>query len=170
MSKKPLTAHLPDVSQPINGYIARRPQTLSVEIQGGGTPLGNNVRVATTAEWDAQRELIGVKNVVYVYTDHEQTPDGKPIPGFKVGDGMAYLIDAPFNDDLAIRHIHDTTIHVTEEEKAFWNSKVTAYLDFENIENLVLSSDVYIPTAGGIVPLSENQVTSAVDNGWNEGE
>lgn len=141
LDKKPVTAHLPDVSQPINGYIAKRPKTLSVEIQGGGTPLGNNVRVATTAEWDAQRDLIGVKNVVYVYTDHEQTEDGKPIPGFKVGDGMAYLIDAPFNDDLALRHIYDTSIHVTPEEKEFWNNKVTAYLDAEDIECLILTKN-----------------------------
>lgn len=141
MSKKPVTAHLPDVSQPINGYIAKKPQTLSVENQGGGTPLGNNVRVATTAEWDAQRDLIGVKNVVYVYTDHEQTEDGNPVPAFKVGDGLAYLIDAPFNSDIAMQHIQDTTVHVTAAEKEFWNNKVTAYLNAENMEQLILTKN-----------------------------
>ena len=168
MAKKIITADIPTTPR-LKAIIGTKPKPLSAEITTG-TSIGSNVRVATTAEWDAQRDLVGVKNVVYVYSDHETTEDGRPIPGFKVGDGMAYLIDAPFNDDLAMRHIYNTTIHVTEEEKAFWNSKVTAYLDFEDIENLVLSSDVYIPTAGGIVPLSENQVTSAVENGWNEGE
>ena len=47
LDKKPVTAHLPDVSQPIDGYIAKRPKTLSVEIQGGGTPSGGG----GTSEW-----------------------------------------------------------------------------------------------------------------------
>lgn len=167
---RPITAHLPDADKTVSAHIAKRQKPLNVSINGVGTPVGNNVRVATTEEWNSQVDLIGVKNVVYVYSDHEYTEDGKPIPGFKVGDGLAYLIDAPFNDDLALRHIYNTGIHVTEEEKAFWNSKVTAYLDYENIENLVLSSDVYIPTAGGIIPLSANQISSSVEDGWNEGD
>lgn len=114
---------------------------LTAELQSFKININDNLTVATTAEWDAQRELIAKEGVVYVYSDHHTNPDGQPVPGFKVGDGKAYLIDLPFNDDLAMRHIANTTIHVTEEEKEFWNDKVTAYMDAENAECLVLSKD-----------------------------
>ena len=105
---------------------------------------GSNVKVATTAEWNAKPTLIGEKNVVYVYSDWSTDASGNPIPAFKVGDGLAYLIDAPFNSDIAAAHISDSSIHVTDEEKAFWNQKVTAFLDYENVETLVLSSTANI--------------------------
>ena len=100
---------------------------------------GSTLKVATTEEWNSHPELIGERNIVYVYTDHEISSTGQPIAGFKVGDGLAYLIDLPFNDDLALSHFNDTTIHVTDEERAFWNNKVTAYIDAENLENLILT-------------------------------
>lgn len=101
---------------------------------------GTNVKVATTAEWNAQPGLIAENGIVYVYSDWG-TIDGEPVPAFKVGDGLAYLIDMPFNEDIASRHIADNTIHVTAAEKEFWNNKVTAFLDAENLENLVLSKE-----------------------------
>ena len=137
-----LTASIEEVPT-LQASIRRTPSTIkadiqTVEIGGGGT---ENVRVATTEEWNSQPQLIGLRGVVYIYSDHEMTDDGKPIPGFKVGDGLGYLIDAPFNDDLAIQHIADTSIHVTDAEKEFWNNKVTAYIDATNIENLILTKN-----------------------------
>lgn len=98
-----------------------------------------NVKVATTEEWNAQPDLIGEKDVVYVYTDRSVNADGDPIPGFKVGDGLAYLIDQPFNNDLSMRHINDSTVHITEGERLFWNNKVTAYINALDQEELVFS-------------------------------
>lgn len=77
----------------------------------------SNVRIATTAEWDAQTTLISGVGIVYMYTDHMTDQGGNPIPGFKVGDGTSYLIDMPFNDDIMVTHMADSSIHVTQAEK-----------------------------------------------------
>ena len=114
--------------------------TLYAAFTTGGSYY-SNVSVGTTEEWNSRPSLIGAKNVVYVYTDHETDGDGQPIPGFKVGDGLAYLIDLPFNDDLMVTHINNQLIHVTEEERAFWNNKVSAYIDADNNEELVLTTE-----------------------------
>ena len=102
---------------------------------------GNNVVVDTTAGWNSQPQLIARENIVYVYTDYLTGEHGEAIPGFKVGDGLAYLIDMPFNGDLFLQHVQDAGIHVTDAEKAFWNNKVTAFIDAENLENLVLTKE-----------------------------
>lgn len=113
---------------------------------------GSSVTVIskTTAEWNAQIELISKKNIIYVYTDHQQTINEKGevinIPGMKIGDGLAYLIDLPFMDTLYADHIENNTIHITENERIFWNNKVTAYYvdSEENSENLILTKNFII--------------------------
>lgn len=102
---------------------------------------GGGIITATKEEWNSQRDLIGKENVVYVYSNQYTNPDGEPVPAFKVGDGMAYLIDLPFNDDIMMRHINDRNIHVTQAEKNFWNNKVTAFIDPSDLNNLVLSKE-----------------------------
>lgn len=96
----------------------------------------------TTDGWNSQPHLIAVRNAIYVYTDYQQTQDGQGntvfIPGLKIGDGTSYLIDMPFTDDLMVQHMANGDIHVTLEEKAFWNSKVRAYESDD--ENLVLTT------------------------------
>lgn len=76
----------------------------------------------TVSGWNAQSDLVSVLNAVYVYTDYQETEDGK-IAGVKVGDGTTYVIDLPFTDKLLQEHIADTEIHVTAAEKEFWNAK-----------------------------------------------
>lgn len=75
----------------------------------------------TTENWNKKASLISELNTVYVYVDHQTKTDeeGKEIwiPGIKIGDGKAYLIDLPFSDELMIAHINDLGIHVTSEEK-----------------------------------------------------
>lgn len=110
--------------------------SVTYEATGGG-----NIRFDTTENWDAQGQLISEQDVVYVYTDHETSPMGDPVPGFKVGDGLAFLIDLPFSDVLAMQHRADETIHVTAEEKAFWNEKVRVYIDATNLERLVFDKN-----------------------------
>ena len=58
---------------------------------------------------------------IYVYSDRQI--NGKTVPGIKVGNG-AYLIDIMFIDIDYAKHIADTTIHVTQEDKDFWNDKL----------------------------------------------
>ena len=96
---------------------------------------------ATTAYWNSKPGLITENNTIYIYTDYRQEErQGEivNIPGLKIGDGLAYLIDIPFIDEDFRNHIEDTVIHVTAAEKALWNDKVRALLDNEDEENLML--------------------------------
>lgn len=101
----------------------------------------------TTAGWNSQPSLVSRKNFLYVYTDYQQVDDGQGnmvnVPGIKIGDGNAYVIDLPFIDLKMEEHINDLSIHVTALEKAFWNNKVSAYIEYidEDNLNLVLSTD-----------------------------
>lgn len=99
--------------------------------------ITGKVKSATTAEWAQQTSLTSEKDVIYVYTDH-QTDNGKNIPGIKIGDGLAYVVDLPFVDTIYMKHITDTDIHITAEERAKWNKAITADVKSTD-ENLVLS-------------------------------
>lgn len=70
---------------------------------------GNSCRVLynSTANWNRNPTLIAKKGYIYIYSDYSHVDD-QDIPGFKVGDGKAYLIDLPFitNDN---RVLCDTT-------------------------------------------------------------
>lgn len=97
----------------------------------------------TVAGWNAQASLIAEKNVLYVYTDYRQIEeDGelKNVPGLKVGDGKAYLIDIPFTDAFMAQHMSDGSIHVTLAEKEFWNNKVRCFVDVYDDSNLVFTT------------------------------
>lgn len=94
----------------------------------------------TTANWSAQTTLVSIRNAIYIYTDH-QTEQGMDVPGFKVGDGLAYVVDLPFTDVKYSAHIADTVKHITAAERAAWNDKVRCYLDANNAENLVLTTN-----------------------------
>ena len=102
------------------------------------------VRSGTKEYWDSQRSLIGEKNFIYVYTDHQKKTDSwgrvTDIPGIKIGDGKAYLIDLPFVDDIYLSHINDSTIHVTQDEKNRWNNKVRAIVTRIDPENLIFTT------------------------------
>ena len=92
----------------------------------------SNVYINTTEGWNSTPTKIAKKDAVYVYTDYKEREEGVYAPAFKVGDGLAYLIDLPFNYGAE-------GIEVTEEQIAFWNNKVRAYLDEEDPETLVLT-------------------------------
>ena len=94
----------------------------------------------TTENWSQQITLVSKQNAIYVYTDHI-IKDGVMIPGFKVGDGNAYVVDLPFSDAPYMQHIMDTVIHITQEEREFWNDKVTAYIDPEIEDRLIITKD-----------------------------
>lgn len=98
-----------------------------------------NVLVNTTAAWNTYPTFVAEKDIVYVYTDHKINSDGQAVPGFKVGDGKAYLIDLPFNDDIMEQHEADSEIHVSPEDREFWDNKVTAFTNADDPENLILS-------------------------------
>lgn len=102
--------------------------------------------IASTETWDSQPELVAKKNVVYIYTDHHIDKHGRPVPGFKVGDGSSYLIDMPFNDEMMVEHIENNEIHITNEEREFWNNKVTTIISEVDNEELIFTREKIWPT------------------------
>lgn len=88
---------------------------------------GAESSVDTTENWNRQSNLISKKGSFYIYTDYYKK-DNLDIPGLKIGDGKAYLIDLPFiNPDLSSynSHIANKDIHTSAAEKAVWNNKIT---------------------------------------------
>ena len=104
----------------------------------------------TKEEWDNDTELISQKNKFYIYSDYKMIEkDGEQIllSGLKIGDGKSFLIDLPFiNADNTqferqlLNHINNDIIHVTLQEKIFWNNKLNYELD-DNNEVLIFNKD-----------------------------
>lgn len=115
----------------------------------------------TTAGWNEQPSLIAERGAIYVYSDHSSAiVDGqaKIVPGIKVGDGTSYLLDMPFLDsgsdgsgggstdqevlDLLTEHINNTSIHVSANDRSFWNGKTRAYIGSnQQSETLILTNN-----------------------------
>jgi hypothetical protein len=94
----------------------------------------------TVAGWAAKAGLVGQANTIYIYTDYQRDENDNPIAGIKVGDGNAYLIDAPFLDTIYLEHVNDTDIHITAEEREFWNNKVRCYYSLTDDETVVFTT------------------------------
>lgn len=98
------------------------------------------LKTKKTAEWALETTFVPLKGEVVVYSDHQTKTEGGQtidIPGFKVGDGNAYVVDLPFVSEKTasdlISHASDTTIHTTAAEKTIWNNKVSVQVSGENI-------------------------------------
>ncbi len=85
----------------------------------------------TTANWNAARGFIPLEGEVIIYLDGQQIEQNGTvinIPTLKIGDGKAYVQDLPFvGDDIRdklLTHINDSSIHVSNEDRQFWNHKV----------------------------------------------
>ena len=89
----------------------------------------------TTANWSAAIGFVPLAGEVIIYTDYktiQKEIDGElrnvVIPGVKIGDGQTYVQDLPFTDaelrDTIMSHINNENIHVSLQEKLFWNNKL----------------------------------------------
>jgi hypothetical protein len=99
----------------------------------------------TTENWNRKRSFIPIRGEVIIYMDagHMENDQGETIdvPGIKIGDGLAYLIDLPFVGDDAKNqilselqeHIGNTSIHVTQENREFWNNKLNYEMSGETL-------------------------------------
>ena len=96
----------------------------------------NNLEFGTTAEWNSKPMLMSQANTIYVYSDYHHDQFGVTYPGFKLGNGIGYLIDLPFIDNAFYEHMNNSEIHITQEEREFWNNKVRCYM--ENIDQTTL--------------------------------
>lgn len=97
------------------------------------------VMYGTKEEWDSDVGLVSQADTLYIYTDY-LSEAGQDVAGLKVGDGTTYLIDRPFLNQMMIEHINNTDIHITPEERAFWNNKVRCYTAEPNDEELVFTT------------------------------
>jgi hypothetical protein len=112
----------------------------------------------TTEHWNNAQGFIPLAGEVIVYTDYETktytveeygetVTKMVEIPNIKVGTGNAYVQDLPFVDektrDILMEHINNHDIHVTLQEKLFWNNKINID-DSEDIIHDELSDEVLI--------------------------
>lgn len=111
-----------------NKVIAEALQEIEEEI----STIKPRVMFGTKDYWDGQPELVAQDNALYVYTD-ALSKDFKNIARFKVGDGQSLLKDLPFTDAVYYDHISDPLIHVSNEDREFWNNKVSCYNDGETL-------------------------------------
>jgi len=102
------------------------------------------VQYATTDFWDSCRGYIPNKGQIIVYSDYKTiTKDGETVtvPAIKIGSGNGYIQDLPFvGDDIRdeiLKHTSNTNIHVTPEEKAYWNNKLNV-TDIREVVNETL--------------------------------
>ena len=65
---------------------------------------------------------------IIIYDDYATEANGDIIPNIKIGTGNAYVQDLPFVDEhtrnVILAHINDTAVHVSTEDRNFWNNKV----------------------------------------------
>lgn len=113
----------------------------SLSIKDKVDNISSPVQSNTKEYWDSNKTLISIKNVIYVYTNYKQSKDGDNIPGVKIGDGLAYLIDLPFIDVEITEHITNTTIHVSQQDRDKWDSKVKCFISEVDTENLYFSTN-----------------------------
>ena len=112
---------------------------LDIDLEAGiiEVPVGDIVHINTTAVWNSAPQLIATSKHIYVYSDYYEDN-----PGIKIGDGTTYLIDLPFvegNDERFLEHIRNMIVHVTAEERSFWNNKVTCYISPVDPERVIFT-------------------------------
>lgn len=116
-----------------------------------------NIYYDTKQNWNSHPDLIAVEGAIYIYKDYFVRYDehDEPIcsPALKIGDGVSYLIDMPIAasdvSDIILEHINDAVVHVSENDRTFWNNKSSAYLEPDMSETLVLSNTNFM--LGGII-------------------
>ena len=119
--------------------------TLDENGQIPASQIGNlGIKYGTKAELESDLSFIPSKGQIVIYKDKakiEKEGTLIDVPGIKVGDGLAYLVDLPFVGDeqtqeiieLLKAHIDNHDIHVTLREKESWNNKLNYALQEENL-------------------------------------
>lgn len=151
MPKYLLTQNGQQVQEAIDKIIALGPATSTVagimtaEDKEKLESLG--ISSNTTAYWNNARGYVPKAGEIIIYTDHSTTTkDGVTInvPGIKIGSGNGFVQDLAFlgedESNMLLEHISNFTIHVTAEEKEFWNRKLNVN-DFQEVvgESLILN-------------------------------
>ena len=104
-------------------------------VTNGGS---GNIIVKTSEEWAREPELVSQKGSIYVYMDENDVK-------FKIGDDTTYVVDLPFATPSTKEfeeHVQNSNVHVTPEEKEFWNNKWSGYLDMTEGERLIFTTGI----------------------------
>lgn len=113
----------------------------AITIRGVTVVRGAKLLVDTTENWNLQTTFVPDEGMIIVYTDHERIEDQSGnvtfVPGLKIGDGNAYVVDLPFIDDSTtdqlLEHINDQAAHVSQQDRDFWNNKLNYNLSGETL-------------------------------------
>ena len=103
----------------------------------------------STQHWNEARGFIPLEGEIIIYNDYkvmDKVIDGESrrvqIPGIKIGDGRTYVQDLPFIDeelrDKIMMHINNPNIHVTLQEKLFWNNKLNVDDNAELVDGALI--------------------------------
>ena len=101
----------------------------------------------TTEEWNSDISLISQKGTLYIYSDYKMIEDEEGneifLPGLKMGDGKAYLVDLPFlntgsSDQQFLDHINNQVIHVSLQDRRFWDEKLNCRLEAD-VQTLIFN-------------------------------
>lgn len=127
-----------------------KPKINGVELVGNKTTEELKIIYKGTVEyWNSKRDLVSEDGALYIYTNYKTVDNGDGTttiyPALKIGDGSSYLIDMPFvtasDSEELNNHIQDNTVHITNEEREFWNNKWSGYMNREDPENLYFTTN-----------------------------
>ena len=123
--------------------LINKPSINGTELIGDLTLSSLRIVSENTVEgWAQTPTYVPKQGEIVLYTNYAQDDQGNPLPAIKIGDGSAYIADLPFvNDDLRNdlnAHINDTTVHITNAERSFWNNKLNYEYDLGE-ETLILN-------------------------------
>ena len=113
------------------------------------------VKRDTTENWNNALGFIPLQGEIIVYEDFDsyeveeygQTVT-KYIPNIKIGTGNAYVQDLAFVDDktrsLLMEHISNQDIHVTLQDKTFWNNKINVDDAYEKVHDELIDETLIL--------------------------
>ena len=104
---------------------------------------GVNIQVKTVEEWNNNLNYTPFAGEIDIYLNYKyiiknETQIG--VSGIKIGDGNSYLVDLPFLgevEEIFYDHINNNTVHITAEERQFWNNKL-------NCENQIIEETLFL--------------------------
>ena len=128
------------IKQPISADFASKKQCFEAKFFHGTSSDSAKVIMKTTEEWDLQITYIPKRGDIIIYSDYGNL-NGQNVPGIKIGDGLAYVVDLPFvgeSDWLEFReifeaHINNQIVHITQEERTSWDNKLNCELNNETL-------------------------------------
>ena len=98
--------------------------------------------IGTTAYFEGVKKTVPPRGQLVIFSDLRSIEitksDGSKSTitsaGIKVGDGNTSIEQLPFIDWFYWDHINDANIHVTAEEKTFWNNKISCEVNDETLK------------------------------------